>query len=59
MLCAETGYAVLQLVVLLEAFDFEAELRIVIARKCRDEVPENLRERIHKALLQEGELGEP
>ena len=43
----------------LEAFDFEAELRIVIARKCRDEVPENLRERIHKALLQEGELGEP
>ena len=42
----------------LEAFDFEAELRIVIARKCRDDVPENLRERIHKALLQERELGE-
>ena len=42
----------------LEAFDFEAELRIVIARKCRDEVPESLRERIHKALLQEGETGE-
>ena len=42
----------------LEAFDFEAELRIVIARKCRDEVPENLRERIHKALLQEQETGE-
>ena len=42
----------------LEAFDFEAELRIVIARKCRDEVPESLRERIHKALLQEHELGD-
>ena len=41
-----------------EAFDFEAELRIVIARKCRDEVPESLRERIHKALLQEHELGD-
>ena len=42
----------------LEAFDFEAELRIVIARNCRDDVPENLRERIHKALLQEQETGE-
>ena len=42
----------------LEAFDFEAELRIVIARKCRDEVPESLRERIHKALLQEHDEGE-
>ena len=30
----------------LEAFDFEAELRSVIAKKCRDEVPEGLRDRI-------------
>jgi mycothiol system anti-sigma-R factor len=37
----------------LEAFDFEAELRIVIARNCRDEVPEALRERIAKAIVQE------
>jgi mycothiol system anti-sigma-R factor len=29
-----------------EAFDFEAELRIVISKRCRDEVPESLRERI-------------
>ena len=41
----------------LEAFDFEAELRVVIARKCRDEVPENLRERIAKAIMHEGNPG--
>jgi mycothiol system anti-sigma-R factor len=29
-----------------EAFDFEAELRIVISTKCRDEVPDSLRTRI-------------
>jgi mycothiol system anti-sigma-R factor len=29
-----------------EAFDFEAELRIVISHHCRDEVPESLRSRI-------------
>jgi mycothiol system anti-sigma-R factor len=40
----------------LEAFDFEAELRIVIAQKCRDEVPEHLRERIAQALRHEGPL---
>jgi len=34
----------------LEAFDFEAELRMVIARKCRDDVPPSLRERIAKLL---------
>jgi mycothiol system anti-sigma-R factor len=33
-----------------EAFDFEAELRIVIAQKCRDEVPEALRRRIADAI---------
>jgi mycothiol system anti-sigma-R factor len=29
-----------------EAFDFEAELRIVISHRCRDEVPDALRSRI-------------
>jgi mycothiol system anti-sigma-R factor len=33
-----------------EAFDFEAELRIVIAKKCNDTVPESLRARIADAL---------
>jgi len=30
----------------LEGFDFEAELRIVVSQKCREEVPETLRMRI-------------
>jgi mycothiol system anti-sigma-R factor len=30
----------------LEAFDFEAELRVIVASKCRDPVPEGLRDRI-------------
>jgi mycothiol system anti-sigma-R factor len=34
----------------LEAFDFEAELRQVIAQKCRDQVPDHLRQRIAEAL---------
>ena len=29
-----------------EAFDFEAELRIVIQQRCREEVPDDLRQRI-------------
>lgn len=29
-----------------EAYDFEAELRIVIAAKCRDEVPQELKDKI-------------
>jgi|tagenome__1003787_1003787.scaffolds.fasta_scaffold15126060_1 mycothiol system anti-sigma-R factor len=33
-----------------EAFDFEAELRIVISTRCRDEVPETLRTRIVQQL---------
>jgi mycothiol system anti-sigma-R factor len=37
----------------LEAFDFEAELRIVIAQRCRDEVPEGLRDRIAQAIQHE------
>jgi mycothiol system anti-sigma-R factor len=34
----------------LDAFDFEAELKMVIARKCRDQVPDALRERVRRAL---------
>ena len=37
----------------LEAFDFEAELRLMIASKCRDEVPETLRIRIFQAIRHE------
>jgi len=36
-----------------EAFDFQAELRQVVAHKCRDEVPEALKARV--AHLLEGE----
>ena len=36
----------------LHAFDFEAELRVVIADRCRDRVPETLRQRIHDALAE-------
>jgi mycothiol system anti-sigma-R factor len=35
----------------LDAFDFEAELKLVIARKCRDQVPEALRVRVYQALM--------
>lgn len=35
-----------------EAFDFEAELRIVISHRCRDEVPESLRQRIADQLAE-------
>jgi mycothiol system anti-sigma-R factor len=34
----------------LEAFDFEAELRIVISKRCHDDVPESLRMRIAQEL---------
>jgi mycothiol system anti-sigma-R factor len=37
----------------LAAFGFEAELRAVIARKCRDEVPDSLRRRVAEALRAE------
>jgi mycothiol system anti-sigma-R factor len=37
----------------LEAFDFEAELRTVIAQKCRDQVPDGLRQRIAEAIHHE------
>ena len=39
----------------LEAFDFEAELRRVIADRCRDRVPDELRQRI-LAALESGEF---
>ena len=35
----------------LEAFDFEAELKLVIARRCRDQVPDHLRIRVAQALV--------
>ena len=34
----------------LETFDFEAELRIVISQKCRDEVPDALKAKIARAI---------
>lgn len=38
----------------LEAFDFEMELKVVVARSCRDQVPERLRQRV-AAVLHEAE----
>ena len=34
----------------LERFDFEAELKVVIARRCHDEVPESLRRKVARSL---------
>ena len=34
----------------LEAYDFEAELRLVIRSRCAESVPESLRDRIARAL---------
>jgi mycothiol system anti-sigma-R factor len=34
----------------LEAYDFEAELRLVIKHRCSDTVPESLRDRIARAI---------
>jgi mycothiol system anti-sigma-R factor len=34
----------------LEAYDFEAELRLVIKSRCTDQVPESLRARIARAI---------
>jgi mycothiol system anti-sigma-R factor len=36
----------------LEVFDFEAELRQLVARKCTERVPERLRLRIQQALIE-------
>jgi mycothiol system anti-sigma-R factor len=38
-----------------EAYDFEAELRIVISARCREEVPDDLRNRVADALRELGE----
>ena len=37
----------------LEAFDFESDLRKVIANRCKDHVPESLRRRVHDAITEE------
>ena len=37
----------------LEAFDFEAELRLVVRSRCVERVPESLRARIARALERE------
>ena len=47
----------------LDAYDFEAELRVVIAHKCREHVPEHLRIRVARAIRAlhqpvDGQLGE-
>jgi mycothiol system anti-sigma-R factor len=39
----------------LNAYDFEAELRQVVADRCRDRVPDSLRDRIHQAIEAERE----
>ncbi len=36
----------------LDAFDFEAELRVVISERCRERVPDQLRQRVADALAQ-------
>ncbi len=33
-----------------DAYDFEVELRVVVASRCREEVPADLRERVYEAL---------
>ena len=40
-----------------EAFDFEAELRIVVSTRCREEVPDHLRNRVADALRNLGAEG--
>jgi mycothiol system anti-sigma-R factor len=39
----------------LHAFDFEAELKVVIARSCRDQVPDQLRRKIAEAIAHAGD----
>jgi mycothiol system anti-sigma-R factor len=41
----------------LRAFDFEVEIRHMIATKCQDHCPEHLRERIAAAIRLEQEVG--
>jgi mycothiol system anti-sigma-R factor len=35
----------------IEAFEFEAELRVAVSRSCREVMPEALRDRVAEALL--------
>ena len=37
----------------LGAFDFESDLRQVIANRCKDHVPDSLRQRVHDAIREE------
>jgi mycothiol system anti-sigma-R factor len=39
----------------LDVYDFEAELRHVVASRCRDRVPDTLRERIARVIRHEQE----
>ncbi len=38
----------------LAAYDFEAELRLVVRNRCTDQVPDSLRDRIAQAIDAEG-----
>ena len=40
----------------LRAFDFESELKALVARSCRDQVPETLRVRVAKS-IEEASMG--
>jgi mycothiol system anti-sigma-R factor len=42
-----------------EPYDFEAELRMVIRRKCREQVPESLLLKVRKALAAESSTNAP
>ena len=43
----------------LGAFDFEAELKVVIAKRCRDQVPDHLRLRVAAVIAQASGRGVP
>lgn len=43
----------------LAAFDFQAELRMVVRNRCSDSVPESLRDRVAAAIEAEGAAGPP
>ena len=42
-----------------QAYDFEAELKKVLATRCKDSVPESLKERIYNALRSEEQKSQP
>lgn len=43
----------------LSAFDFETELRQVVARRCQDQVPDHLRQRVLDVLFTESTAPRP